>query len=1630
MGVSGEQQSLEGTRAPELQVGGPGFPSVQGFGPSELQGGAGLAGVNRFDLVPFVQRELPSASYGTGVRSDPVAAVSPPPLPIAAPAVRQDSSVAMPQSVRQFAASSGVEASGLGQGVGFHTPRSVGAGRSGFDPYGYPVSPGGTVIRPPPGPPPLVGPVPPVGGLGEVGSGSVGVAPGAGFLGAGAGAGVCGVPSSGGGSEGVRPEEPAKYISELPKLNQVELSQSAVVCGNWLAQVRQVLVGLSPSANVWWQGVEIPATLAYRRWLVADPLGRLSIDPSSVVGEFDRHLYGRVESRSVSLLLAAVPQSIRDDVVTNRWLTSASILFRILCLFQPGGSSERSHLLSQLVNPDPCRSFAEAIKGLRRWQQGLQRAGEIHATLPDASLLLRGLDGATSALLTAHPMIGFRVNAFRHQLAIDYNPTVANVVQLVRLIQAECEAASITSEVTPDKRARTAALTANKDPPSTKSVPVPPPPPAAAVAAVNAGKGEGKDKGAKGKGGDGTQQMCHKFSDATGCRFGDACIFKHDRARARKEGKCLACGQSGHIRPDCPLVAPENRVVLESGADASPKATSTGAGKGGKGKPKAKAGAQAKGITEEPGQATVASAGSGTAAAPANSTPEALVAEAAKLLKGVSLKPLHLGDVDELWIRSALASASNPDYCLIDSGATNALRPAGEEELSEGRVIRVDLASGVADLRINAHGTLLHAGPCQVILPANYLVQLGFSIVWKRKGCRIKHPKKGCLEVTVVKGCPLVSKEVGLALLKEYEERCARVPVISKAEAQDLNKGLTRQEARTWLRNRLLDRQGGGLTDVDQLVFLRGMFPDVPTDVLGRVCVPPMAEGFVDWSEVPWNRRFRRSIFKSRPGEVLVSVTPYHQSWRGLGKVISVSTTERGLGSRLVFQLLMYWAELGLVGGCVQGDSCGVWDLKPGTGIDGSDGFSWDRTGLGEAEWSRQIEGSVILLRLFLLFSVAQAFKDGQGPREPGCESPLPISSKDSSSSRKEVRDTSRVFVAFGRPSDPLGGPHRDGSGRWWDPLSIQEFAKVYGLHQASFDQGCFGGMGNGEGGIITSSWFLYEALHEVRLRPEVKELQGLLGPRREVGVSTGLDWPRGLLVIVQGAWSSWCSLGCQPAVVRDRQALLGKLTKEEAYARHVAHDHVPYLKGCPTCIRAQGRQRSHWRSSFVGVHSASFDIAGPFISGQAYNVEASGRDKGSGYKYFLACAYTVPEGYSSVKDSAPDWKNEDYAPSEPGPEEGGEEAGSTPPQDLFPELWDSSDEEGVARMGVKVVTHRVKGKHPEKGGQDPGECTVPDALVSEDAPDAHGVSGDGEGFPSLKTKTLFMGVPLRTKTGKEVLLQVQGVINKLEAYGYPVQRFHADRAKELRSAALISWLKDKGVHPTWTPGDSPAGNRAELAVQNLKGVTRKLLFIAKLAPMYWPLALCHASERNWVQFGESLGQPRPLLLPFGSEVQARKRFKTGFDAQWQSRSISAMYLGPAPSTPGGHLVLVEDDGAKKVLLTNTIYPVRGVEYGEERKPKFRISGKRSRFVVKVVAAADVYPSDHSCGVSSCECAPGGESSSSVFSSLVQGSRVVLPVPSCEVSSEEEEVQESGFVGEGFRCEGIRDEEAEATFWD
>ena len=64
-------------------------------------------------------------------------------------------------------------------------------------------------------------------------------------------------------------------------------SNSAIVCGNWVAQIRQIFQGLSPSARAWFSAVEQAADSGYSRWLVADLLGRLAVDPGTVFANFD-----------------------------------------------------------------------------------------------------------------------------------------------------------------------------------------------------------------------------------------------------------------------------------------------------------------------------------------------------------------------------------------------------------------------------------------------------------------------------------------------------------------------------------------------------------------------------------------------------------------------------------------------------------------------------------------------------------------------------------------------------------------------------------------------------------------------------------------------------------------------------------------------------------------------------------------------------------------------------------------------------------------------------------------------------------------------------------------------------------------------------------------------------------------------------------------------------------------------------------------------------------------------------------------------------------------------------------------------------------------------------------------------
>ena len=769
------------------------------------------------------------------------------------------------------------------------------------------------------------------------------------------------------------------------------------------------------------------------------------------------------------------------------------------------------------------------------------------------------------------------------------------------------------------------------------------------------------------------------------------------------------------------------------------------------------------------------------------------------------------------------------------------------------------------------------------------------------------------------------------------------------------------------------------------------IFPEVPYDYVCAAAGNDADPECLSAEGAPWNRRKRRSIARAKRGEVLLHLFAGSQRWRCPGRVVEV---EKSRGSDLmspgVFQHVLCWGIKGVIGGVVGGPPCrSVSCCRSAT--DGGPppvrdryGSRWGLADLPE-HWKQMVKSdSVLWLRFLLAYAVAQASSDvavlipdsnqsgGDQVEVASCNQQqvqtlpqgvddpvelarwaLPEAVKRLHGRRESgyylpKESVKPVFFVWEHPADPetyLSKTFEPEGGwpSWWAFDEWRCFANTYGLHLARLDQGRYGHIRPKPTGLATSSWFLYERLHgQVLSEAEAKAFGR--GPRsvehRIAEVPGWASWAPGLTRCVLEAWILWGQEQGLWSEVQDRRAYVVKLTEQEMQRRHENQDHVPFRKGCPVCIGAQGRQRSHWRASVKAVYSASFDIAGPFKPGRSFDATVSGRDKGGGYKYFLACAFMVPlVRASGTPVESFTGKVEPVAPNLDLPDMA----------ELFPEGVDGALElEPAPEAMGKAVRFRIR----EKRSEDLDSLSSGVVEVPEEAPPLPPPAGEPpkDGAIAVATRLLCMGTPLRSKKGREVCGAVQAIINQLEAFGFPVHRYHADRAQELKSKQLLAWLRDKGIHTTWTPGDTPAGNRAEVAVQQLKSQSRKLLHAAQLGVEFWPLALLHASTRHWSVLAHDLGIVQPVLLPFGLRLQARKRQKTGYGSHWTTRTVPGQYVGRAPNTPGGHLVLVEQDsGDKKVLLTNTVYPVRDSRSG---KPRFRVKGKTSpEFLLRPVYA-------------------------------------------------------------------------------
>ena len=453
----------------------------------------------------------------------------------------------------------------------------------------------------------------------------------------------------------------------------------------------------------------------------------------------------RIEQRGIAMLLGALPDQLRRDLVSGRQLSVVYILYRLHVAYQPGGGAEKTQLLKNLVETKFATGTSELLTQVRLWQRWLTRAQELNLALPDLVVLMVTVQCMIdSATKSGGAQMAFRIANVRQELRVDYAVTVEAVMELSEYVQAEVEEVSLTTPMKSQPATTNAGAAGNQSTTSVKAM-------ASAYGAVDS-----DDRPPQ-------KLTCKFWKSDEGCKRGSSCTYAHDNVDMK--GRCFNCGGL-RMKKDCPNGAkgakPNTKKVSQvktvkegekaNGSEKSVKGASAG-----------------EELADENVNAPL------TAAPKRFDSPEKpvakdataeLLSEATSLLK--TLRSMKMLRVKEL---KHTAGADEEAVGLLDGGATNGLREAYPHEMPHLVPVRVELASGSATLhKVNEHRTLLSKEKVEVIVPLHHLVGLGYRLNWSKGGVKISHPEHGRSACTLRGGCPVLPERQALALLEVMEK--------------------------------------------------------------------------------------------------------------------------------------------------------------------------------------------------------------------------------------------------------------------------------------------------------------------------------------------------------------------------------------------------------------------------------------------------------------------------------------------------------------------------------------------------------------------------------------------------------------------------------------------------------------------------------------------------------------------------------------------------------------------------------------------------------------------------------------------------------------------------------------------
>ena len=1293
----------------------------------------------------------------------------------------------------------------------------------------------------------------------------------------------------------------------LPRLPQYGTKTSSVDAADWIIEIQPIIGDMSNKATRWWTLTMETTMKTYERWLCATPLERLRLPPPNPVIPMmvggDPMAVQRLEQRITTLLLPAVPDELRQDLVANRELWPSAIIYKVLRTYQPGGWSERSSLLAELTQVQVAKDPMQAANGLRLWKRQRARAIELGAGLPDLMLQVRALDSVVSKILPQHPQALFRVSAFRMETHIDERPTTESLLQFHELLQAEVDTlVHSTPGASGAEKPSAKAMQANQ-----------------LVDRLAKDGGNGITPTSNDK-----IRPCKFWGTPEGCKHAKSCKFGHAALPDARE-RCWLCSSKDHRKSDCPYgkeaAGPQSggsgKAGNGKGDGTSSSSVASGKGKGkygGKNHPTTNDGVKKEVDSEtNPKVASVGSnddgadgekastGGSGdTNLNEASKKESELMSEVTGLLRSLRAA-VKMCSIKRI-------SSDEEEIVLLDGGATHCLRTCeSEREWGLAKDIKVSLAEGETTMKqLPEAKTLLTKERVQPIVPVSMITMLGYKISWSSDGCTIHHPEKGSLPVTLVQGCPTVPSKVGRLLMKEIEE-------------------WHQQQCR--VRSILAGEEKGQSPLHQRLDALRQLFPEVPSHLLQQV------PGKTDWrgSLVPLSRRQRRGIERAKTLVVYAFSGPDYKDWVTVeSSGVTVVCLDLLLGHNLLDADLCGWLEH-----VIETRGVNAWLLSPPCRTTSlcrhrDDGGPAPLRGLGLERFGREnlkasdqqkTDGDSILWLKALYWMWLSYRKDSstryllENPRDPN-------------------------------EWHPQEGVHFPSFWQWPESERIR---KELGLKKVHVEQGALGHI------TVKPTTFLTNFA-------DVVGLQGLCCEKEKKKGSS--QWPADVADRLQFSkkLASWApglkDLLCKSLVKlhRDKPSRVCKLTSAEVqeirqWEEHVARGHCPYRRDCAVCVENRGRDRKHTRQDNVDAFCLSLDVSGPYEVGIDQTVKKPryyltgnitipmcgenplveglrelGAGLGQSSGALESSQLPLPSSTSSAQLNQPveTVTNGRGSGHNHGPEGQLKHVGADPDQrpDAVPDQGPTlSDRVGGPGVGAQCPLEQK----PEDPFKEVGEATSPE-LTEVEVQEFDALDLQWKELlktrPRVEVTNLTQSVPIRSRSPKDILEALALMMTRLQALQVPVARIHTDRAKEFVSQQFRKFVLSKGLLQSTTAGDEPSTNgRCEQELGVVRGLARAALSACGGPSTHWPLAIRHASETRMREQLRSMGVPCPPLLPLGLHAMAKgKRWhKT---AAWGAPNVKVQLWGPCQDMSigaGGYFAQLED--GKFIRTTAVIVP-------------------------------------------------------------------------------------------------------------